>query len=402
MVTEPHASDLRTAVKVLLNEQVEGDLIDPDGVLENLSDRYGIALVEVAREFVQAGHPAQALQLARNVLQGRDSDELALGRAAGLWLALNGDDGAETLLAELSGRQVFGASQRAFVAAALAEAGHSKEAVEMAGGVLANSDAGGFSLGAAAGAWLASSGGVDGLLDILRDRPAIGPWSRSAIAEEMVEAGHIVQAVDLVRSVFSDPTADRYDVSKAVKVILRAEEPVRTDIFEEIHQSHGEGDRVRVAFTLAELGYREEAGKLAIEALEDFDGDMRTLKELLDALLAASGISAADAVLAALNADAVSDAVRFAAADFLAAAGALSAAVSLWCGLLVVDAASPTESVSVLTRLLKTGHRDQAIHALRGALNDPALQPHRRGRLRALLSWAVFSDPNAANCGNCP
>ncbi|MER5933464.1 hypothetical protein [Streptomyces sp. NPDC002054] len=400
--SHPHPSDVRTAVKLLLNERVEGDSIEPDGVLEKLSDCYGLALVEAAKEFVQAGHPSQALLLARSVLHGPDSNEVAIGRAADLWLSLTREDSAEALVAELSRRQNFDEAQRALVAEALAEAGYSRVAGELASGVLVDSNASGYAVGKAAGAWLAASGSIDGLLDILRQRSVIDPWSRSTIAEEMAEAGHIAQAVDLVRSVFSDPVADTYDLSKAVKVVLRAEGSVRSEIFEEIRQVNSKGDRARVAFTLAELGYREEASSLVIEALGDFDGDTQTLKDLLDAFLTASGVSAADAALAALNASTVSEATRFAAAEVLASAGALSAAVSLWCGLLTVEAGSPTESVSVLTRLLNTGHRDEAIHALRSALDAPDLQPHHRGRLRSLLSWAVFSDPNASNCGNCP
>lgn len=366
--------DLRRVVKLLLSEPEDKASLRLDALLELLPAQDADPLLVIAEGLANAGHLDSAIRVIHDILSDSDTAPYFLGKAASVWLSCGREGCAEELLTILRQRPTLNAQERASAAKPLADAGYVTQAMELACEILNDPAANGFAIGMATNAWLSSGKKkpAEELLTILDKHPRFDVWARAAVANTLAEAGHVTQVINMAHDVFSDPHADCWDLERAAKACLLAGDQARSDIIANFTSSPRGSARIAVA--LFHLGHCESAIEIGIQALSDSNGGRRFLKDAFEALLSVSDTSAVEKILAIIAHPAPASPVqRLIAADALATAGALPAAVTLWCGLLTTTV-SPTESLLVLTRLLNTGHREQAVETLRDALSDPELR----------------------------
>ncbi|MFB8247531.1 NACHT domain-containing protein [Streptomyces sp. NPDC055952] len=389
--------DLRSAVKVILKNSAGAP--DARALISALPNRDFDKMAEVAKELLNAGHTEDATNISWDILKNPATMSDALGRAAEVWLSCSSSGSVTELLGMLRSRASWKPSEQAAISKRLFDAGYTQEAKELAHVVLSNRESNGYVIGIAAD--LLSKGNADSaeLLQALQERGTLDAWARAAVSEVLAEAGSAAEAVDMARLVFTDEQADEYDIRRAAKAAVLADESVRTE-FVAMAAAREAGTHTEVVLKVAALMALQEkelAEGLVLSLAVDPYIDPQRLRSILREATSTGGGQLAERLTKALDNENATEINRFIAADSLAAAGHLSAAAKVWCDLLLSAAFPPSDSALVLTRLLNTGNRESAISKLCEALSATDIKPAVRTRLRSLLAWARLSAPES-NC----
>ncbi|GAB1508807.1 NACHT domain-containing protein [Actinophytocola sp. KF-1] len=148
------------------------------------------------------------------------------------------------------------------------------------------------------------------------------------------------------------------------------------------------GRQANLAEALAQAGRADEARTVAhlsvVDSLdgEDVDGPVGTWLKL-------TGAAGADDVLTELLSRDVPARGRLAAANEFAEAGLLAPAVTLWLDVLRRHGAEVAHGLTAASRLVRCGHRDDALATLDTAITDERLPSAAKARLRALRAWVT-------------
>ncbi|MUN41511.1 NACHT domain-containing protein [Actinomadura litoris] len=401
--------ELRTAAKLLLNEDGSAALAQKiaDAAKSPSGRRSTAQRVLIAKELANFGHTDRAVPIIRDVLADPMTGATDLGDAAEVWVTAIGNHPLEDVLALVRRHHAAGPASFCELAEASAEVGNTELAIRLAREILTDPQAGGSYVGRAFTVWLTSAGdsALDTMLDLLRQRPAFDPWAGFLIARAVNKAGHKDLAIRMARDVIIDPGADNIDVGAAAEVWLSAANPdALAEVLSTVEQRPGlpPAYRADLASKLSDLRHYEAAANQALQALGDVSIRQSDLGEAVEALMKARGIQAAEDVLSVLDACSAPVGNRLAAADRLATAGALTTAARIWCERLTELSTAVPDQLRALSRLVETGQREQAVAALRQALDDDDLPSSARARLRSLLAWATLVDPDAETCGLCP
>ena len=389
-------TDIRDAVEYFAEHQGAADVPSAEEIVGAVGDRAD-HLLAVAQAFNKAGLRVHVPALARRVIAEPNVRLQQIQAASALWLS-TATDPPEALVEAV---RAIGGDKDALAQLAddLATAGCTEHAGRIAEELLAGSLDGG-SLALAAKVWLAGNPSA-GPEELMR-RPAcadgIDAWCRQELAEELADAGHLTVALPLARSVLVDPQADHIDLQAAAAVCLKSEAAERQEILEALmgRDESTPERRVETAVALSRLDFVAEAHSLALSVLADARTGAAALGYAVSMMLELNGsVAGADLVTGALAERPVDPWLRMQTSDRLARAGALPAAVTLWCGLLT-DASTPAATaLAALTRLLHTCYRETALTTLRTALAAPDVPFWGQTRMRQLLAWAEASGGDA-------
>ncbi|MGW1557573.1 NACHT domain-containing protein [Streptomyces sp. NPDC002144] len=387
--------DIRSAIKLLLSQS--SDEVDTylEAIIEQILKLEPLARAESAREILNAGHIAHAKIIAHSVLNDMGAPGHVLTQVAEILLQDAPNDVVEELIRVLRERPDW-SSERADLLDALLDAGWTEFVITEAIAIIEASDSRPYAVGAAASAWLAAvkPEGATELMGMLRSRPYLDPWTRANTSRALADAGYIVEAADIAYPIFLDPQSDSYDLRSAAHVALQEGAPSVDDIIISLKERSvgGAKESGRMIQVCALLEKPDEITIPALQLIGTPGIERKIFESALDALISTIGTSIAERIVESL-ASQTNPAYRFTGADRLANAGALKAAVTIWRDLITVDTLSTADSYTVLTRLINTGHREEAIGTLKIALEN-SLGQYNRGRIRRLLAWAVLADPS--------
>lgn len=324
------SSTLSVALETLLNGVTEAEIED---ILNRISKRkdWKGERPHVLETLLEAGQAKFVADQALEILKEPSSGPYETEQAIDAYLAVKKPETADEVVEILRNRPSIDAWTRASSASALANAGYTASAVEMAQPVL------------------------------------LDPQADSI---DLDNAARVIRQADSV-------------VLDQVMTTLKEAETGKAN------------ERARTVQVMSLLGEGSRIVESALQLLGDRTSDEATFQNSLEAIISTRGASAAGQVVETLVASNACDAFRFAAADRLAHAGALGAAATLWSTVITSPTLSTMDSFTTLTRMIWTGHRNLAIETLRGALENPSISEVKKPRLASLLAWAVSSDPRS-------
>ncbi|WP_327748479.1 hypothetical protein [Streptomyces europaeiscabiei] len=389
-------SDVRSAVKLLLGQAGIDTGACLDEIIEQASRLNSAQKTGAAREILNSGHVDHAKILAYSILDDMGASSSALVQAVEILLQDAPSEAIQDLLEVLQKRPDW-SSERAELLDALIDAGCTGFVISEALSILEEPGSEPYDIGYAASAWLTSTEAesAEELMNILARRTHLDAWARANVSRALADSGYIAEAAEIAYPIFSDPTADNYDLGRAAQVALLEEAPAVDAVLDilKMRSAAGVKERIRMVEVLALLERSDEVITPALQIMSDPSIDRKSFQSTLSSLISATGVSAAEEIVESLKRQG-NPTYRFTAADYLAKAGALKAAVSIWCDLITVDTLSTVDAFTALNRLINTGHREEVIKVLGGRLVDNDQNKYKHGRIRRLLSWAVLSNPD--------
>ncbi|MGW0840187.1 NACHT domain-containing protein [Streptomyces sp. NPDC002787] len=390
--------DIRSAVKLLLSQGHDDPIPHLGRIIGLLSTQRPEARAAAAREMVTSGNSEHAKILARDIVDDMDAGSTPLTQAVEILLQDAPEDDTKRLLELLSKRPDW-VTERADLLDTLLDAGHINFVINEATSIIKTPNSRPYSIGQAVSAWLTATEAtsVDTLMHALRERPQLNAWTRAVTSRALADAGLLPEAAEIAYPIFLDPSADAYDLGKAARVALLPEAPDVEDILRTVKEraACNINERARMVEVLSALERSEEILTPALQVLSDSTIIKPTFTSVVNSLISATGVSKADKVAECMMRQG-NLTYRFIAADILARAGALQAAVSIWRNLLTLDALSTIDAFTVLNRLINTGHRQEAIESLQSEIENGSRNKYNIGRIRRLLAWAALSDIDEA------
>ncbi|WP_328975993.1 hypothetical protein [Streptomyces canus] len=387
--------DIRSAIKLLLSQLGDDVDIHIDKVIEEILKKDSTTRAEAAREILNASHIEHAKIVAYSVFNDVGAASHLLTQVTEILLQDAPKEVVEELITSLRERSEWH-SVRGDLLDALLDTGCTDFVIKEALDIIATSDSRPYAIGNAVGAWLAAAKpeGPAEVMRLLESRTHLDPWTRANTSRALTDAGHILEAAHIAYPIFLDPQSDNYDLGAAAHVAQQADAPSVDNIMSTLQEQSARSatGSVRMIQVYALLERPDGITIPALQLISDPSIDRDTFNSTLDSLISITGTSIAESIADAL-ASQKKPAYRFTGADRLAKAGALKAAVTIWRDLITLDTLSTADSHAALTRLINTGHREEAIETLKSELANSQGQ-YNRGRISRLLAWAILGDPS--------
>jgi hypothetical protein len=394
-------------------------------VLDNMGDTAVAGLLEIADrltamarptlrwiliELVAYGARDLVIKFCRNAFIGSRIIPWQFSCVAGGWVMAAGPSALKEVykfLERREGTEAASTEAAGEVALRLFEAGHQAEAFNVSMEILRSPQGPHYNDWEAA--WIGISTAQDedlpSILEMIDQlQPSTG-WGYQKVIDKLVQLGESARAVGLS---IASVDASSYKSISGSDVSIRAlqsadgKSAVIEDLVRRVSEERLANNRVSLIETLMEVGALTEASSLARRMITEsqFHG-RRELGRVIRVLVLCEGTQFAPEILSLIKEYPDRYAKQHirdlsAVADALSRIGGLTVSKDIWLWFIVDETVPFSASFEACASLVQSGNREQAIRALRNALEgEGRLSSEGRSRLGALLAWAVLRNPNA-------